>query len=305
MEFLLQTMPDFLRTALLKLPKSQIYELRLRANSPVVVCVAGRNMFLSPMGVAENRANALTVSRLDLDNIIHKASNYAIYSVNSQICRGFITIRGGVRIGIAGEVVDGDNGVSTIKNINALCIRIPHQIANCSYPVLPYVFGQNRPYKTLIIAPPGAGKTTILRDLAVQISKQYPNLNTLILDERGEISANYLGDNQLFVGDFCDVITGGTKNYGFENGIRSMRPDIIITDEVATMDDAEMLKTATRSGVVVIASVHATDLDEIRKKPSFRNIIEEQIFDRYVVLATKDHAGRLVAVYDRNMKVLG
>ena len=294
MEILFEILPEKLKTVLDKLPLHNVYELRLRANAPVVACVSGHNMTLAP-----------TVSRTDLDNIIHKSSNYAIYAVNDQIRRGFITIRGGIRIGLVGEVVaDGDSGVSTIKNINALCIRIPHQIKNCAYPLLPYIWGNIRPYKTLIIAPPGAGKTTVLRDLCVQIAAHFPALNTLILDERGEIAANYLGDNQLFVGNLADTITGGTKRFGFENGIRSMRPDIIITDEIATTDDAELLKTATRSGVVVMASVHAADLDEIQRKPAFREIIDERVFERYVVLATRDHAGTVVGVYDENLKVM-
>jgi stage III sporulation protein AA len=305
MEVLFEILPEKLKGALSGLPFEKVYELRLRSNSPAVVCVSGRNMFLDSHGVTEEKRNAVTVSRMDLDNIIHKASNYAIYAVNDQICRGFITVRGGVRIGLSGEVVaDGAGGVSTIKNLNALCIRVPHEIKNCAYAVLPYIFGDSRPYNSLIIAPPGAGKTTILRDLAVQISAHFPNLNTLVLDERGEISANYLGDNQLFVGDFTDTITGGTKRFGFENGIRSMRPDVIITDEIAAADDAELMKTAARSGVTVAASVHAAGLDEIRQKPAFQDIIAERIFDRYVVLATRDHAGTVVGVYDGNLKTL-
>jgi stage III sporulation protein AA len=305
MDAIFEILPEKLKSALSALPLEKVYELRLRANSPAVVCISGRNMFLGSRGVTDSGAHAAVVSRVDLDNIIHKAAGYAIYAVNDQIRNGFVTIRGGVRIGLCGEVVaGGGGGVSTIKNLNALCIRFPHEIKNCAYPLLPYIFGDNRPYNTLIVAPPGAGKTTILRDLAVQVSAHFPSLNTLVLDERGEIAANYLGDNQLFVGDFTDTITGGTKKFGFENGIRSMRPDVILTDEIATADDAELLKTAVRSGVVVAASVHAGGIDEIRRKPAFREIIAERIFDRFAVLAVRDHAGTLVGVYDENLKVL-
>ena len=294
METLLEILPDKVRAALIELPLEKVYEIRLRANAPVMVCIAGRNI----------KVPNLVVSRVDLDNIVHKAAEYAIYSVLDQICKGFITIKGGIRLGVVGEVVVDKGVVSTIKNISGICVRIPHEVTNCSYPVLPYIFGMNRPYKTLLIAPPGAGKTTFLRDLSGQICDKYPNVNVLVLDERGELAASHLGDNQLFVGDSTDVITGGTKLYGFENGIRSMRPDVILTDEIATTEDAEMIRTATRSGVTVIASAHAADLDEIRFKPAFKNLIAEGVFERYVVLSAREAVGTVVGVYDQNLRNL-
>lgn len=294
MEALWEILPDHLRRVLREVPMAQVYEVRLRVHSPVSVCISGKNF-----GLGE-----ATVTRLDLENIIHKAADYAIYAVLDQIVKGFITIRGGIRIGIAGELVVEHGVVTTIKNINSLCIRIPHAVKNCAYPILPYVFDLDRPYKTLIIAPPGAGKTTMLRDLAVQISAKYPGFNTLILDERGELAASYLGENQLPVGRGSDVITGGTKAFGFENGIRSLRPDAIITDEIATADDAAMIRSAARSGVVVFASVHAADLDEVREKPGLSALIQDGVFERYVVLTTAESAGHVVGVYDRSLRRL-
>jgi stage III sporulation protein AA len=294
MEALFEILPEKLRKVLADLPFNNICELRLRTNAPVWVDFGGRNVVRTE----------LVMSGIDLDNIIYKAAGYAIYSVNDQICRGYITIRGGIRIGIAGEVAADKGEISTIKNINALCIRVPHEVSGCSYPALPYIFGNVRPYKTLVIAPPGAGKTTFLRDLAVRACETYPNFNVLILDERGEIAANHLGNNQLFVGTGTDVITGGTKWFGFENGIRSLHPDVIITDEIAAAEDTEMIKTAARSGVVVFASVHAADIDEIRHKPTFRDLIADGVFERYVVLTVLNRAGIVAGVYDQNLKAL-
>jgi len=294
MKFLFGILPDNLREAFANLPMDRVYEMRLRANKPLVVCISGRNFTI----------DQIRPTRTDIDAIVHKASNYSIYAVNEQIKQGFITIHGGVRIGICGEVVSENGVISTIKNISSLNIRIPHQVRGCTFPVLPYIFAPERPLKTLIISPPGAGKTTFLRDLACQISEKYSLLNTLILDERGEIAASHLGENQLDVGFGSDVITGCTKPYGFDNGIRSMRPDVIITDEIASKQDVEMLRLAARSGVCVLASVHASGIDEIRLKPNFVDLVSERVFDRYVVLAVKDSAGTVVGVYDANLKLL-
>ena len=294
METLRAILPDKVRQAIQHIPLAQVYELRLRVNAPVVVCVDGRSLSL----------RSADVTCEDLENIIHKAAEYAIYAVLDQMVKGFITIRGGVRIGIAGELVMEHGCVVAVKNLSSLCIRVPHEIKNCACAVLPYLFGLQRPVPTLLVAPPGAGKTTLLRDLARQIGQNYPALNILLLDERGELAACYQGEKQLDVGQNCDVITGGTKAFGFENGIRSLRPDVVITDEIATAEDVAMLQRAVRSGVVVIASVHAADLGEVRAKPDLGVLVEQGVFERYVVLRTGEHAGEVVGVYNRGLQRL-
>ena len=294
MDTLRAILPDKLQQILRNLPLKEIYELRLRANAPVVACVDRRNFSL-PM---------VELTCEDLENIVHKAAEYAIYAVLDQMVKGFITIRGGVRIGIAGELVTERGQVIAVKNISSLCIRLPHQVKNCATAILPYIFSEQRPVPTLIVAPPGAGKTTLLRDLAWQISQRYPTLNTLILDERGELAACYRGENQLDVGQNCDVITGGSKSFGFENGLRSLRPDVMITDEIATAEDVAMLQRAVRSGVVVMASVHASDLGEVRTKPDLGVLINQGVFERYVVLRTGERAGEIVGIYNRGLQRL-
>jgi len=293
-----------LRENFSRVPLQKVNELRLRSACPAVVALGSRSFFLTPEGLSQNPSDAVMVSKTDIETIIHKASDYSLYAVNEQLKKGFITIRGGVRIGITGEVVIEDGKVSTIKNIQAINIRIPHQVRGTSYKILPYVFGQTSPYNTLIISPPGAGKTTMLRDLAWQLCDKYLMPNVLILDERGEIAANWQGENQLDVGAFTDVISGASKSYGFENGIRSMRPDVIICDELATRDDMDMIRQAVRSGVCVFASVHARGIDDIRAKPIFRELVDDMVFDRYVILTTKETAGNITGVLDKHLKMM-
>jgi len=304
MNVIYEILPEKIQRHFNELPIQKVYELRLRTNAPIIVALAGRSFFLTENGLSHNNSGAITCTKIDLETILHKSADYSLYAVNEQIKSGFITIRGGVRIGICGEIVVENGEVSTIKNIQSLNIRVPHQIRGASYNILPYIFTKDAPLKTLIISPPGCGKTTMLRDLCYQICDKYNIPNVLVLDERGEISATYMGENQLDVGAFTDVISFGNKTYGFENGIRSMRPDVIVTDEIMTSADIEMIKTACRSGVCVMASVHAKNIDDLRQKPVFKSLVDEGVFDRYVVLTTRDTAGMVAGIFDRNLKIL-
>ncbi|MDR0975731.1 MAG: hypothetical protein LBM01_02075 [Christensenellaceae bacterium] len=304
MNELLRILPEELKAVFMKLPLHKVYEIRFRVAQPILVNVSGRKFFLSGDGLCEKKENALILNREQIDGILHTATNYSFYAVNEQIKQGFITIAGGIRIGITGEVVEEKGEVITLKNIQALNVRIPHEIKNASLAAVPYIFGENRPLKTLVIAPPGAGKTTFLRDIANQISEHYAGLNVLILDERGEIASVIDSKPALTVGDFADIISGGNKTFGFRCGLRSMSPDVIITDEIATQNDIDMIREAARSGVSVMASVHAGSLAELKEKPNFRDLILEKVFDRYVVLRIGDHAGVVDGVYDSNAHLM-
>lgn len=278
-----------------------INEIRLRANKPIVVNVMGRNKFLTTSGLTENIDEAIICKLSDISEIIKRASDNSLYAVNDQIKKGFLTIKGGIRIGVCGEVVEENDCVNTIKNINSLNIRIPHKIKNCSLNAYLHIVNNNKVRNTLIISPPGAGKTTFIRDLAEQISIKNPAINILLVDERAEISATVDGMQMLNVGPSCDIYTNCSKAFAFENGIRSMKPDVIITDEINLDDDLKAIKTAITSGVSVIATIHANDIYDLKSKPNFDEILKNKIFERYVVLSSKNGPGTYEGIFNENL----
>jgi len=210
---------------------------------------------------------------------------------------------GGVRIGICGEAVWEKNCLKTLKNISSLVIRVPREVKGCSLPILNSLFIQNF-QNTLIISPPGAGKTTLIRDIVYQLSQKNYCYNVLIVDERFEIANSFEGNPTLDVGNFCDVLSGVSKNYAFENGIRSLKPDIIVCDEISGERDFNSILVASSCGVNLLASIHAKDLEGLKKKKDFEEIIEKKVFSRFVVLSLKEGPGTIEGVYDENMRLI-
>lgn len=292
-------LPSVLSEALNKLDKGHIYEIRLRNNHPVLVNFKNNFYFLTSAGLSKEKESAMIVTRQMIEGVLFKITNGSVYTFIDQIKEGFITIQGGIRIGIVGEVVREDSKIITIKNINAFNIRIPHQIIGCSKQIFPYLINGTTLCNTLIISPPGAGKTTFLRDLSVQAEKAFPHKSVLILDERYEIAASVEGTNSLNVGQ-ADVMSGCTKQFGFEKGIRSMSPNFIFTDEIATKEDVQALLYATYCGVNVIATAHAFNLEDIRKKSYFKLLLKKEVFQRFVVLSTRKGVGTVEGVYDNH-----
>ncbi len=270
-----------------------VNEIRLRANKPIGVSINGKMYFLSENGVTSNVNNALFASKIMIEDVVFRASECSIYSVNEQIKRGYIVTDEAVRLGLGGNLIEENGHIKTMTNFCSVNIRIPHIIKNCSLCAFPYIVRDNSVDNTLVISPAGAGKTTFLRDFVSQLSERNIPLNVLLLDERGEldfgISSNYI-----------DKIAFSAKKIGFENGIRSLAPDIIVTDELGQEDDIEAVRYACSSGVKLLASTHAESMESFLKKPLFQTIIKEKIFRRYVLLSKRNGAGTFEGVYDEN-----
>ncbi len=298
---LTELLPEGINYAISNVLIANINEIRLRVNKPIVINIKGKNFYLSGYGATGDINSALICEKNLIDQILLKASNNSLYTINDQLINGYVTVSGGIRIGVAGDIVANEGKITTIKNIKSLNIRIPHDVKNCSLNLYNLIVENGKIKNTLVLSPPGAGKTTFIRDLAFQIGKREPNLNVLIVDERNEISGITDLENGLNVGDFTDVYTNCTKEFAFENGIRSMKPDVIITDEINLYDDIIAIENAVTSGVNVVATVHASGINDLRLKKSFSSILENKLFDRYVVLSSSRGPGTIEGVYNENL----
>lgn len=280
---------------------NKVNEIRLRLNKRIVVYIAGKPYYLSYEGITNDQEKAIIVSREMLYNIIKRATEHSLYAVNNQLKQGFITVSGGVRIGICGEVVIENGVVQTVKNFSSINIRIAKEVKNCSLGILDILL-QGGFSNTLIISPPGCGKTTLIRDILWQMSERSYTYNILLADERYEIANCFNGQPMLNVGEFTDVISGAEKGYAFECGIRSMSPDILVTDELATSKDIESIINIANSGIKLLCSVHAKDLDDLKTKPQFKMLIEQKIFKRFVVLSKTRGLGTIEGVFDQSFR---
>ncbi len=278
-----------------------INEIRMRADKPIVLAIGMQRFFLSERGTTGNLKEAIFASKIMLEDIIFRASECSIYSVNEQIKKGFIVTNEGIRIGIGGDMIEENGHIKTMTNFNSINIRIPHEIKNCALPVFPMMLEDENILNTLVLSPPGGGKTTFLRDFICQLSERNYAFNVLVLDERGEFDIN----NGKSLGNYADKISFARKKVGFENGIRSLSPNLIVTDELGDEEDVEAVRYCANCGVNILASAHCDSIESFLKKPSFHKLIEEKIFKRYVLLSLRKGAGTIEGVYNENFSRLG
>ena len=276
-----------------KINLKAVNEIRLRADRPVILDIGGKQMFLGENGVTTNIKSALFSSKIMIEDVIFRASECSIYSVNEQIKRGFIVTDDAIRIGIGGNLIEENGKLKTMTNFSSVNIRIPHIVKNCSLNAFPYIFKNNQVLNTLVISAPGCGKTTFLRDFVYQLSERMMMQNVLLLDERGELD---VGINS----NFTDKIAFSSKKIGFENGIRSLAPDIIVTDEIGQEDDIDAIEYASGCGVKILASSHCDYIETFSKKSLFKKLIDQKIFKRFVLLSKRNGPGTLEGVYDEN-----
>lgn len=280
----------------------KLYEIRLRVNAPLILIYHGKEYFLTRKGkFSGEESEALFVKPEDLKETMEYISRYSLYAFEEEIRQGFITIQGGHRVGIAGKtVLDGDK-IKNVKYISYINIRLSHQIKGCAAPILPYIIRNNQISHTLIISPPRCGKTTLLRDLIRLVSngnRYFAGVPVGVVDERSEIGGCYRGIPQNDLGIRTDILDCCPKSEGMMMLIRSMSPEVVAVDELGDYEDIHAIESVIHCGCKLFATVHGSSIEDIRRKPLLNRLMQEKVFERYIILKNQDRAGNIRAIFD-------
>ncbi|UWG95721.1 stage III sporulation protein AA [Dehalobacter sp. DCM] len=300
-----KTIGEIVHKAVISLPeKESIEEIRLRVNQPIMLRTGKSDHFLSPTGNVGAKDNAYIVSKEDLIEVLEKMTYSSVYAAEEELRQGFLTLPGGHRVGITGEAVAEGGKIRILRSISALNVRIARQPDIQGFHTLRFLIDQNKAiYNTLIISPPRAGKTTILRFLIKNLSDGVPQLGIRgqtvgVVDERSEIAGMWQGVPAFDLGCRTDILDRCPKAQGMIMLIRAMAPDILAVDELGSPEDAFALGEAVRCGVKILATAHARSPAELGNRILLKNLLETEVFERIVVLSRKNGPGTLEGVYD-------
>ncbi len=271
--FLAKYFPPQLTDALFFLGTKDMQELRIVADKS---CAVIKNGNITDTG--------LIISGEELKKMVEKMCGGSMYAVQETLSRGYITLPGGHRVGVCGRVSVSGGAVVQMKSIFAVCIRIAREVKGCADEIMKYILCGEKLYNTLIISPPGCGKTTVLRDIARTLGEKK---RVCIADERSEIAA-LSQKGGADVGKYTCVMDGVPKSAGMQMLLRTMSPDVIITDESGNEEDARAILSAVNCGVKIITSAHGYSEKDVLKRTCLGTLCESGIFERIIVLSGRN-----------------
>lgn len=287
---ILNNLSDPIRTIFFNIPfdlKNKAQEIRIRVLKPLMINTSDGSYFISKDSEISSIPNdsSYIVRDIDIHNCFRVICGYSIHSYQDDIKNGFITISGGHRVGFCGTAVKENGKITTVKNINSINIRIARQKNGVADQLVTKLF-MDKICGILIVGPPSSGKTTLLKDIARILSSGFKDryIKISVIDERGEIAAISKGLPGNDLGLSCDIFDFYSKLEGMNISIRTMSPDLIICDEIGTREDSLGIEQSLNSGVSVIATAHATSLEELLKRKHIKNLIMTGAFEHIVIL---------------------
>ena len=281
-------LPREARTALLSSVGDQNLcgeEIRLRAGRGISVQSGGVERPVLLAGAP------LPVSSQDLNTVLERATQSSYQSASEQLRRGFYTMRGGHRIGVSGSMSVRDGRAVAFRELSSLSIRVARSFPGIAGKLEDELLNAGRFPSTLILSPPGAGKTTLLRELLRVLSVRF-SLRAALADERGEVAALWRGAPQLDVGCHTDVLDGCPKAEGMMLLLRSMNPQVLAADEITAPEDVAAVSMAANCGVSVLATAHGGDLEELRRRPLYRSLLRQTVFQRVILIQCEEDGSR-------------
>ncbi|MGM0471570.1 MAG: stage III sporulation protein AA [Bacillota bacterium] len=272
-----------------------VEEIRLRVNQPLILNLHQEEVLITAQGgVTESYQAAYQTTKADINESINLMTNSSLYALEEELKEGYLTLPGGHRVGFVGEVITSNNQIELIKNFSGLNIRLSTAVIGAADNIIQQIIKHRSSiYNTLVISPPQCGKTTLLRDLIRQLSTgvKQVSFKVGVVDERGELGGSYQGIAQNQLGPRTDLLANCPKSAGMMLLIRSMSPEVIVTDEIGSRRDVQAISEAINAGVKIITSVHGTNLAEIKERPNLRQMLERNYFQRFIILSRRRGPG--------------